>query len=190
MSSKTRQTLEAWIKTKKVSGKVLDVGGSQLPIKGRIQKDEATEFFILDLENPHETKQKPDIICDLNEVGDINYHHEDFDFAVCLEVSEYWWDPVNALESIWFMLKPGGRLFISFHFIYPVHNPINADMLRYTRMGAMKLLEESGFEVMDIKSRKGVPSNLGGLYLREQMRPARGYDFHDEVGVLIEARKK
>ncbi len=136
-----QDAIKTWIAKKKVSGKVLDVGGAQLPISKRIQHEESTEFTILDLEVPHEEKAKVDIIQDLNLIIESARHSRTFDFAVCLEVSEYWWNPFTALTNIAEMLKQGGRLFISFHFIYPTHNPVNADMLRYTRMGAMKRLD-------------------------------------------------
>ena len=196
ISSKTRVQLETWIKTKKVSGKVLDIGGSQLPINDRIQHTKDTEFKILDLAVPHEQKQKADLIGDLNikfeedNPFELSSHRETFDYAICLEVSEYWYDPLTALRNINKLLKRGGTLFISFHFIYPVHNPINEDMLRYTRQGAIRLLEKAGFEVVHVQPRYGAEGNLRLLYLREQMRPAKGYDFHDQVGNLIEAKKK
>ena len=195
MSSFTRQQLENWIKSKEVSGRVLDIGGSQLPVSKRIQAKKDTEFVILDLEVPHEEKLKPDIIGDLNNKSffpvqsvHILKHLERYDYAICLEVSEYWWNPVVALENIRMLLKPGATLFISFHFIYPVHNPINEDCLRYTRPGVRKLLEKTGFKIKDITSR--VANNSPSDYFSgEGMREARGYDFHDEVGVLVEAIK-
>lgn len=192
MSSYTRKQLEDWIKTKKVSGRVLDIGGSQLPIKGRIQAEKGTEFLVLDLEKPHEEKVKSDFVYDLNDEIVASLDNRLFDYAICLEVSEYWYDPFTALRNIsgWF-LKKGGTLFISFHFTYPVHNPINQDYLRYTRAGAIKLLEKAGFEIVQVKGRKAEdPIQLGAFHAGEGMRPARGYDFHGDVGCLIEARKK
>ena len=189
MASYTRKQLEAWIKDKKVSGNVLDIGGSQLPIKDRVQYDKDTNFRILDLKNPHEEKAKPEIICDLNNHFVVSGKDVDsFDYAVCLEVSEYWWNPVQALTNIWQYLKPGGTLLISFHFIYPVHRPIDEDCLRYTRPGVRKLLEKTGFKIKDIVSRKS-QYNITSFLKEEGMRPAQGYDFHGDVGVLVEAIK-
>lgn len=191
MSSKTRQQLETWIKWKKVSGRVLDVGGSQLPLKDRIQMEGDTFVTVLDLENPHEVKVRPKIVQDLNldPESDVREFIDYFDYAVCLEVTEYLWNPVRALETINLMMKQGGKLFISFHFIYPVHNPINQDYLRYTRAGAMKILQQTGFKIVDISSRKGTHGLIMPLITKEQMRPAQGYDFHDDVGCLIVAEK-
>ena len=67
--SYSRQQLEEWLKTiETVSGRVLDVGGSQNPITKRLRNTAILfeDYKILDLEQPHECKQKPDIVMDLN----------------------------------------------------------------------------------------------------------------------------
>ncbi len=194
MSSKTRQQLEKWIVTLPVSGKVLDVGGSQLPVRGRINAPEGTEFTVLDLAIPHVVKEAPAITQDLNEQidsmkGNAFEYFDKFDFAFCLEVSEYWFDPKMALENINFLMKKGGTLYISFHFIYPVHEPMSLDFMRYTRNGAVKLLESAGFKVKRITGRKADYGMLQAFYHGEGMRASKMYADHDEVGVLIEAIK-
>lgn len=190
MSSFTRQQLEKWIEGIAVSDcLVLDVGGSQLPISKRITHKEAT-FHILDLEQPHEG-DRPFIVQDLNEVMNANCTAwaDRFDYAFCLEVSEYWYRPLNALRIIHDMLKKGGTLYISFHFVYPVHNPSGKDYLRYTRAGAVKLLEEAGFSVDSIIPRVAEQSAIQSFYRSEGMRPAKDYENHHEIGVLITATK-
>ncbi len=188
MSSRTRTQLEDWIKTKELSGKILDVGGSQLSIRNRAWIEDGTEILVLDLPQPHQG-DTPDIIQDLNvpvaeSMGGV------FDFAVCLEVSEYWYDPVTALKNINYFLKSGGTLHISFHFIYPVHNPVEQDYLRYTRAGALKLLDIAGFEVREVVTRLGLYENFRNFFWTERMRPAKGYQHHEEVGLLVTAIKK
>jgi len=186
MSSYSRQQLEDWVKTIEVpaNSRVLDVGGSQLPVNSRLKNiGKDCEFKILDLEQPHECKLQPDIIEDLNE---IQYAHDStFDYAFCLEVSEYWYDPIRALSNICGYLKPSGILYISFHFIYPVHNPVEQDYLRYTEIGAKKLLENAGFIIEEVKPRvlNTYIANIDG------MRPAKQYDKHDWSGCLIKAKK-
>ena len=190
MSSQTRKQLEIWIKSKSLSGKILDVGGAQLSIRGRAHIEEGSEITVLDLESPHQG-EKPDIVGDLNLKTYVQeYNLTNFDYAVCLEVSEYWWNPFRALKTIHDFLKTGGKLFISFHFLYPVHNPVDQDYLRYTRRGAVKLLEEVGFEIDEIVSRTADEVNFRNFAVSEGMRAAKGYEFPHEVGVLIEATKK
>lgn len=194
MSSKTRQQLESWLKDlPEVSGNVLDIGGSQLPIFDRVKFKMGTKFVILDLANPHEVKESPLIEQDLNlpmHTGTAGFE-DTFDHAFCMEVSEYWYDPMQALYTIGKLLKKGGSLYISFHFVYPVHNPIEQDYLRYTREGAMLLLEKAGFQIKGIKSRHLFSSFdlMQEMIKAEGMRPAKQADI-DEIGVLIHAIKK
>ena len=198
-SSFTRQQLEEWLKTITVKGCVLDVGGSQNPVIKRLDKTKIfiDEYKILDLEQPHEYKQKPDIVGDLNDYyeGDFICPWSDyvdyFDVAFCLEVSEYWYNPFQALKNIAYLTKPNGVLYSSYHFIYPVHNPPQYDYLRYTPAGVEKLLQKTGFRIEEMKPR--LVMNIGNLYgwwSREGMRPTKdNYRKHDWAGVLVKATK-
>lgn len=194
MSSFSREKLEEWLKTIDVSAeRVLDIGGSQLPIKGRTKSWNVVEYKILDLEKPHEVKQQPDFIFDLNKdhlglskaVSYLNH----FDVAFCLEVSEYLWNPVRALDIINGLLKSGGILYLSTHFIYPVHAPEGTDYLRYTRDGIIRILKETGFEIKELKERPVTGVNMRDFYLGQGMRPGKTYKYHSEVGHLIKAIK-
>ena len=193
MSSYTRQQLESWLKTIKINkgSKVLDIGGSQLPVKSRLgNKEEDTFFEILDLVEPHEVKTTPDIISDLNKPIYIEERQFYYDVAFCLEVMEYIYNPVQALENINFFLQKNGVLFISTPFIYPVHNPKEQDCLRYTEFGIKKLLDITGFEILDIESRATRhPDLLRSFFVVEGMKPSKEYEAHDSVGHLITARK-
>lgn len=107
-----------------------------------------------------------------------------FDIAFCIEVSEYLYNPLQALQNINNFLKSGGLLYISFNFIYPVHNPVKYDYLRYTPNGAIKLLQEAGFKIEEVVPRFG-KWNIK----MDDMRPAKKYDKHNWVGCCICARK-
>lgn len=207
MSSFTRQQLERWLSKIDVKGSVLDVGGSQNPIKGRTKSWDVNEYKILDLEQPHEVKQKPDIKLDINK----NYyiHPDDWEFnkkkiknnntiydkyhqyldnIFCIEVSEYWYNPYEALNNIWLLLKRGGLLYVSFHFIYPQHPPMRLDYLRYTPAGVERLLKEAGFEIMEHIPRRTQHAVLSEIWSAEQMRGWKVFD-NTIIGSLIKARK-
>ncbi len=207
MSSFSRQQLEAWLKTIHiVSGRVLDIGGSQNPLNGRLKTFRPSEYKILDLEQPHECKQKPDIICDINddlngelfEIGSfevkqnelMRISREYFDIVFCIEVTEYMWNPYTALQNLQRFLKKGGILYISFHFLYPVHNPHEVDYLRYTPAGCRKLLKEAGFEILEEKPRL-LKTNMywQQMVSTEGMRPSKEYGHHEIEGLLIKAKK-
>jgi SAM-dependent methyltransferase len=205
MSSKARQDMEAWLKTIEIPAQsiVLDVGGSQNPIEDRLgNKGEHTDYKILDLEQPHETKQKPDIVMDINvsdaALSDTHefYHYAKivegyFDTAFCIEVSEYWFNPFQALDNIQFLLKTGGVLYISFHTLYGLHKPEREDCLRYTRYGIEKLLKETGFEIEEIIPKKITEEGRQALisfYQAEGMKILYNEDTFKE-GYLIRAKK-
>lgn len=191
MSSYTRQALEKWVNEIKVPAmsKVLDIGGSQNPVNSRLrEKGEGSDYKILDLENPHKTKVEPDIICDLNYPISKEYEGN-FNIAFCLEVSEYWWNPVQAMQNINFLLKKGGILYISFHFFYPIHNPLGKDYMRYTEFGVKKLLKETGFEIEELTYREAEEMNPMIFYRTERMRPSKEYKNHSATGYLIKVKK-
>jgi SAM-dependent methyltransferase len=201
MSSNTRRQLEAWVKPKVLSGKILDVGGLQNPIDGRAKLERLEKIVYLDLPEPHKVHPAVEgagyIAWDLNDLISLGSNLErmdmlnSFDYAVCLEVSEYWYDPLTALKNIAAFLKIGGKLLISFHFIYPVHNPVEQDYLRYTRMGVLKLLDKAGFSIVEIVARVDEGGMINGAFVAEGMRPARDYaTYRNEIGLLVEAVKK
>lgn len=195
MSSSSRRQLEDWLKDIKVpiGADVLDIGGSQKPVRNRLgAHGEATRYVIFDLENPHEKTFSPDITGDIQNIDTFSENAEKyvefFDIAFCLEVAEYWTRPHEALKNIANFLKPGGLLYISFQFVYPAHNPVKQDSLRYTFAGAEKLLEEAGFEISDYVDRFGESMSPVMVYSAEGMKMAEGAN-HDATGWLIKCRK-
>ena len=193
-----RQQLEDWLKTIDVKAdRALDIGGGANPVKGRTKSWEVKEYRILD-NKLEKMKQKPDYVCDINQPIFANIVVQDisddkrFDVIFCLEVMEYVWNPHSALLNIAFMLNKNGILYISFPFLYPHHNPKGYDYLRYTRWGVKKLLEETGFKILELKSRKMY--NKSYAYWREFMRiekmhPCKDYDGHIETGYLVKAKR-
>lgn len=196
MSSHSRGQLEAWLATLEAKGNVLDIGGSQNPIEGRTKQWDALDeteqfatFTILDLEEPHEEKRKADLVMDIQEPIEVE---SAYDQAFCIEVSEYWFNPLQALQNINKLLKNGGKLFISFHFIYPIHNPEDQDYLRYTRSGARRLLKEAGFEIDEIRPKTYQSYQYAKmLYDNERMKGVgkNSAEIHREQGWLITATK-
>lgn len=193
MSSYSRQQLEGWLKRIVVhSGtRVLDIGGSQKPIEGRLMNTpEFKDYHIMDLQSPHELKKKPDIVWDINNELGLTWAEEPYDVVFCLEVMEYVWNPMIALKNINQLLKQGGSLFMSTPFIYPVHNPSKQDYLRYTEAGIRKILTEAGFEIKDVEHRVMKYNTMWDAFvLGEGMKPSKEHETHDVVGHLISAVK-
>lgn len=194
MASYSRIQLEAWIKNIDVKGRVLDIGGCQKPLQGRTKSWNPTVYQIADLEQPHERNAIVDIILDIQEeeLLEKDFAGTEYDQVFCLEVAEYWYDPLKALKNIYAVMKTGSKLYISFHFLYPIHNPEKADYLRYTREGARRLLKEAGFEIDQIIG-KGYanPLMVKMLYDEEGMKGTGGNagEIHREQGWLITATR-
>jgi len=174
--SNTRKKLENWLKTIDVKGTVLDVGGASMPVKGRTKSWDVSDYKILD-------HHKSDYI------KDINYPIEDlprFDNVFCLEVMEYVWNPTTALCNMRNLLKQGGFLYISFHFLFPHHDPEKIDYMRYTKRGIEKLLKETIFKIEEI-----VPRTTINQYALKEFceSESKVYRHRNEIGYLVKAKR-
>lgn len=183
MSSSYRQGLEYWLKTIDVEAEnVLDIGGSQNPTKGRTNTWNVKNYKIADLKKPHVNSPKPDIIIDMNEEVDF---YDEYDVIFCLEVFEYVWNPVAAFDNIYDLLAENGIAYVSFPFVYPMHEPIDDDSLRYTLPGIERLANFSGLKIAKITTRIPETDLLLQFYSAERMRPAKGVD-HNVMGWFAE----
>lgn len=187
MSSSYRLSLENWLKSLDVrADSVLDVGGSQNPVSKRVNSWEVEEYKILDLEQPHEEKAKVDIVHDINKPfvgqGDIA------DVIFCLEVAEYLWNPYQALCNLSKMLKHGGTLYMSFPSVYPVHNPIDFDTLRYMPRGVEQMANKAGLRLVNTTYRRFEGSDWIRLISQERLRAAKNEDINFS-GFIMEFTK-
>ena len=189
MSSLYRQQLEKWLKKIVVkTDRVLDVGGGQNPITKRVKSWDVEEYKIAD----NDIQFKPDIITDINySASEADKEMAKFDIIFCLEVFEYIWNPLVAHENLFNFLKSDGIAYISYPTLYPLHNPLGIDYLRYTKNAIEKLLEVSGFKNWEITPRiatAGVEA-LSNFYSLERMRPIKGTGDIFHIGYLVKAFK-
>lgn len=179
-----RDQLEKWLKQINVSAdSVLDVGGGENPIKNRVASWNVKKYRILD----NEAQFRPDIFGDLNYLIDID---APYDVLFCLEVFEYVWNPVQAIENLSDFLKPGGTAYISFPTIYPLHNPPGMDYMRYTKNGVEKLMARGNFnwEITPRVASLG-RADLAQFYHNEQMHPMKGTAEIFDIGYLVKGVK-
>lgn len=192
MGSKYRVQVNDWLKRQSFKAdQVLDVGGGE----GRSDKlahVEANRYLVLD----NNLDTKPDFVHDLNEFA----HPEEvfaiernsrFDLIFCMHVFEYIWQPYNAIANLYSWLRPGGTLVINFPFLYPLHNPVGIDYLRYTNEWVKKMFSErfkfSSVEIEIIQATDGV-GNLIEFYSAERMH-RRHDDSWRQIGCIVRAVK-
>ncbi len=175
MASYYRLQLEEYLKTMEVKADLLyDIGGKQKSIKGRTKTWDVKELICLDV---------PEY--DLNEPQKVE---KKADFIVCLEVFEYLIDPLQAMKNISDALKSGGVAIISFPFVYPLHNEVEFDSLRYTLTGINRIAAKAGLKVQSVHNRKAKTPTLVKYYQEDGMRMAKGYE-HNITGYIIKFTK-
>jgi SAM-dependent methyltransferase len=174
---------------------VLDVGGGSNPVKGRVKSWEVGHYEIFD-SNLEESNEKIDFVFDINDriLKTGPYNDADlFDVVFCLEVFDYVYNPVTAMKNLYDLTKTNGTLIITFPFVYPNHNPVQHDFLRYTKQGAIELLGRAGFTINKVTPRL---INHTGHWLN--LMEADGYRYKGaamaqtlfDSGYIIEATKK
>lgn len=192
MSSSYRISLNNWLATlcEVEANTVYDVGGSQEKIKDRVKHWAVKDYLVFDLEQPHADSPKPDVVCDLNikHQPALNAYRGMADIVFCLEVFDYVYDPMNAFRILYDLTKPGGKCYISFPFMYPTHNPIEDDCLRYTEFGIRKLAKANKFKEVVISPRRPETNSVELLWRSERLRAAKHYD-HNVLGWIAELRK-
>lgn len=187
MSSSYRMELDRWLSQVDVkANRLLDIGGAQLPVKGRTKSWDVKEYCIADLPEPHVNSPKPDLELDLN--YPLEYNVAQYDVIFCLEVFDYIFNPVQAFDNIFDLLKMDGKAYVSFGLVYPTHNPIEDDMLRYTEFAIRRLCRESGLILVDLFKRRPETNAIENLWRAERMRAAKHYD-HNVTGFIAELTK-
>lgn len=170
-----RTQLEDWLKNLSVKANtVFDVGGKQGEVKKRVKNWEVKNYKVLDL--PEFDIQVPQMFKDKADV------------VFCLEVFEYLISPVPALFNIREMLKDGGEAFVTFAFIYPRHQELELDSLRYTESGIRRMAKHVGIKVHEIAYRVDRSNLLEAFYATDGMRAAKGIR-HDVTGYIVHFKK-
>jgi SAM-dependent methyltransferase len=127
-----RKPLVEWLRAQSVTGgSVLDVGCGDRPYAELFPG--ATGFDVPG--NPH---------ADLHgSLEAIPVADASFDVVLCLQVLEHVPDPAAAVRELHRVVRPGGRVLLSTHGIYPFH-PNPDDLWRWTHQGLERLFLTNG----------------------------------------------
>jgi SAM-dependent methyltransferase len=150
------------------NGIVLDVGCGYMPYKGLVLSppSRATEYLGLDLENGI-YRNKPDIYWKGNEIP---LAESSVDCAMATEVLEHTPNPESVLREIQRVLTPGGLLFFTVPFLWPLHD-VPFDEYRYTPYALSRHLRNSGFEQVNLRALGGWDASIAqviGLWIRRR----------------------
>ena len=154
------------------SGTVLDVGCGHKPYKGLLLSppSRASNYIGLDLAaNPYSS---PDLEWDGRKIP---LADAAVDSVLLTEVLEHCPQPDEVLKEISRVLKPGGFLFLTVPFIWPIHT-VPHDEYRYTPFALRRLLEQAGLAGAQIEATGGRHAVLAltlGLWVRRRPLTSR-----------------
>ena len=136
------------------SGNSLDAGCGDMPYKS----------YIINLVTNYDTIDFEEHVPGITYIGDLQdmYMIKDdtYDTILCFEVLEHLPNPFKAVREIRRIIKNNGMLILSVPHLSRLHD-VPHDYFRYTKFGLKALLEENGFEIVEIKTRGGIFSFLG-----------------------------
>jgi SAM-dependent methyltransferase len=154
-----------------------------MPYKNFIlQNSSVTKYVGLDIENAlqYDSVLKPDFTWN----GIIMpFENCKFDCAFGTEVLEHCPKPEIVLKEVNRVLKPGGVFFFTVPFLWPLHE-VPYDEFRYTPFSIKRLLEDSGFQDIEITATGGWHSSMAqmlGLWVRRAPMTIRKRNFLSTV---------
>lgn len=128
---------------------VLDAGAGEAPYRPLFDH---CEYLTQDwAETVHPGGRTADVIADLETLP---LPDRRFDAVVLTEVLEHVRRPVPTLTELARVLRPGGRLLVTVPFVCELHEE-PYDFYRYTPYALRSMLEESGFESIEVAPSAG-----------------------------------
>lgn len=128
---------------------VVDLGCGQQPYREYFAG--FVRYLGLDRPGMPDTGEVVDVFAD---AADLPLTSSIADAVICTEVMEHVPDPRRMLADVHRVLRPGGALVLSVPFTWHIHDE-PYDYWRFTEYGLHRILEESGFEVEDLRAVNG-----------------------------------
>ena len=150
----------------KFKGILLDLGCGEMPYRHYILANSSvTKYIGMDIENPiYQKDTKPNLFWDGKKIP---IEENSIDTIMATELFEHLPDIQSVLDEINRVLKPGGMLFFTVPFLWPLHD-VPYDEYRYTPFALERHLKKAGLDSIEIKPYGGWNASLAqmlGLWL-------------------------
>ena len=158
-----------------MNGSLLDIGCGKMPYRDFIMSNsKLTSYVGLDIESAlqYDARVKPDFFWDGNRMP---FEDNSFDCAMATEVLEHCPNPSIVLAEAYRVLRPGGFLFCTVPFLWPLHE-VPYDEFRYTPFALKRILDETGFQESEIQALGGWHASMAqmlGLWVKRSPLPKR-----------------
>jgi SAM-dependent methyltransferase len=140
-----------------VGSDVADVGAGQAPYRELFQH---TNYITIDWEHSvHEGAVGSDIIAPAESLP---VDDESFDAVILTQVLEHVPEPGRVLQELYRVTRPGGQLFLTAPLVWELHEE-PFDYYRFTEHGLRYLLQEAGFDTIEIIARNNALATLAQL---------------------------
>ncbi|MAO50394.1 MAG: SAM-dependent methyltransferase [Pusillimonas sp.] len=150
-----------YVSEKYFYGNLLDVGCGRMPYKPLIlEKSKISKYDGVDIENEIYQKEiKPDFFWD----GKIlPFESGTYQCAQLIEVLEHVPEPKNVLGEIRKVLVNDGILLITVPFLWNLHD-VPYDEYRYTPFALNRILQEAGYEVIEMEAFGGWHASMAAM---------------------------
>ncbi len=139
MKKITRPRIRAFLSKHATDGMVIDIGSGD---------DYYKDLFPNKLNIDIDPKRNPDIVGD---VCCLPFDNDSVDGILNIEVLEHVSDPRGAVDEMFRVLKPGGKLILTTRFAFPIHDA-PGDFFRYTKYGLKNLFDKWEIESVEEES--------------------------------------
>jgi SAM-dependent methyltransferase len=132
--SAREQHIRDAIRTVPADASILDVGAGQMPYRSLLDTG-GRRYVAVDIVGPAPVRGRAE---------ELPFAGESFDVVVCFQVLEHVDSPEQAVREFARVLRPGGRVLLSTHGVFPYH-PNPKDLWRWTAEGLDVLFRREGF---------------------------------------------